>query len=55
MPSLTAFKRCPQAIFLPPRFDVYRSVSRQIIQIFHAYTDLVEPFLSVLLLNSELI
>jgi DNA polymerase-4 len=43
MPSLTAFKRCPQAIFLPPRFDVYRSVSRQIIQIFHAYTDLVEP------------
>jgi len=43
MPSMTAFKRCPHAIFLPPRFDVYRDVSRQIIQIFHTYTDLVEP------------
>ncbi len=43
MPSMTAFKRCPHAIFLPPRFDVYRGVSRQIIQIFQGYTDLVEP------------
>ncbi len=43
MPSMTAFKRCPHAIFLPPHFDVYRGVSRQIIQIFHTYTDLVKP------------
>jgi DNA polymerase-4 len=43
MPSMTAFKRCPHAIFLPPRFDVYRGVSRQILQIFRTYTDLVEP------------
>jgi DNA polymerase-4 len=43
MPSMTALKRCPHAIFLPPRFDVYRAVSGQIIQIFHIYTDLIEP------------
>ena len=43
MPSMTAFKRCPHAVFLPPRFDVYRAVSGQIIQIFHTYADLVEP------------
>lgn len=43
MPSMTALKRCPHAIFLPPRFDVYRAVSRQIIQMFHSYTDVIEP------------
>ncbi|MDR2087377.1 MAG: DNA polymerase IV [Dysgonamonadaceae bacterium] len=43
MPSLTAKNKCPQLIFVPPRFDVYHEVSRQIREIFLAYTDLVEP------------
>lgn len=43
MPSSTAVKRCPHVIFLRPRFDVYREVSEQIREIFHEYTDLVEP------------
>jgi DNA polymerase-4 len=43
MPSRTAFKLCPQGIYVPPRFDVYRAVSTQIMQIFRSYTDLVEP------------
>jgi Nucleotidyltransferase/DNA polymerase involved in DNA repair len=43
MPAKTAFMRCPHAIFVLPRFEVYRAVSAQIMQIFHDYTDLVEP------------
>jgi DNA polymerase-4 len=43
MPSRTAFRLCPQAIFLRPRFDVYKKVSDQVREIFHEYTDLVEP------------
>lgn len=43
MPSKIAHKRCPYAIFVRPRFDVYRQVSNQIRDIFHRYTDLVEP------------
>jgi DNA polymerase IV len=43
MPSVTARKRCPDLIFVPPRFDAYRAVSQQIRGIFHEYTDLVEP------------
>ncbi|MBF0119322.1 MAG: DNA polymerase IV [Desulfobacterales bacterium] len=43
MPSKTAYKFCPCAVFLPPRFDVYESVSIQIRDIFYQYTDLVEP------------
>ena len=43
MPSKNAYKRCPYAIFVPPRFDEYRKVSNQIREIFHRYTDLVEP------------
>ena len=34
---------CPELIFVPPRFDVYRDVSRQIRAIFLDYTPLVEP------------
>jgi DNA polymerase IV len=41
--SKIAAQRCPQLIFVKPRFDVYSAVSRQIREIFHAYTDLVEP------------
>jgi DNA polymerase-4 len=43
MPSSRAFRLCPRAFFLPPRFDVYRQISRQIREIFFCYTDLVEP------------
>ncbi len=43
MPSVTAKRRCPELVFVRPRFDVYRAVSHQIRAIFAAYTDLIEP------------
>lgn len=43
MASKTAMRKCPYLIFAPARFEVYRSVSRQIMEVFHEYTDLVEP------------
>jgi DNA polymerase-4 len=43
MPAKTAYRLCPQAIFLPPRFEVYRAVSGQIMAIFKSVTSLVEP------------
>jgi len=43
MPSVTAKRRCPELIFVKPRFDVYRAVSQQIREIFADYTDLIEP------------
>jgi DNA polymerase-4 len=43
MPCRTAQRLCPEAIFLPPRFEVYKAVSQQIMAIFRAHTDIVEP------------
>ncbi len=43
MPASRAVKLCPQAVFLKPRFEVYRDVSHQIRETFFEYTDLVEP------------
>ena len=43
MPSVTAKRKCPDLIFVPPRFEVYRSVSLQIREIFAQYTSLIEP------------
>lgn len=43
MPSVTAKRKCPELIFVPHRFDVYRAVSRQIHAIFAEYTPLIEP------------
>jgi DNA polymerase-4 len=43
MPSVTARRKCPDLIFAKPRFEVYKSVSRQIHEIFQDYTPLVEP------------
>ena len=43
MPSVSAKRRCPGLIFVKPRFDAYREVSRQIRAIFADYTPLVEP------------
>ena len=43
MSSLKAKRLCPQLIFIPGRMEVYKSVSRQIHEIFHEYTDVIEP------------
>jgi impB/mucB/samB family len=43
MPSTTAMRKCPELVFVPPRFEVYRAVSQQIRAIFTDYTPLVEP------------
>jgi DNA polymerase-4 len=43
MPSVTARRKCPELMFVSPRFDVYREVSRQIRAIFAEHTPLVEP------------
>jgi DNA polymerase-4 len=43
MASATALRLCPQAIFVKPRFSVYKKVSGEIRAIFYEYTDLVEP------------
>lgn len=43
MSSQEAWKLCPEAYFKAPDFKKYRLVSRQIHQIFHEYTDIIEP------------
>ena len=43
MPTATAKRLCPQGVFLSGRMDRYVDVSRQIHDIFHRYTPLVEP------------
>jgi len=43
MPTLTAHKLCPEAIFMPVRMGRYREVSGQIMAIFRRFTPLVEP------------
>ena len=43
MPSVTAKRRCPDLVFVKPRFEVYKSVSLQIRAIFADYTELIEP------------
>ncbi len=43
MPSTTAMRKCAELVFVPPRFEVYRAVSRQIHAILKDYTPLIEP------------
>jgi DNA polymerase IV len=43
MPGSRARRLCPDLIFVPHRFDVYRAVSNQIRAIFLDYTPLVQP------------
>ena len=43
MPSVTARRKCPDLIFVKPRFDFYREVSRQIRAIFAEHTAIIEP------------
>ncbi len=43
MPSATARKLCPNAIFLRPHFQKYSEASQQVMSVLHQHTDLVEP------------
>ncbi len=43
MPSVTARRKCPELIFVKPRFDVYKAVSLQVRAIFSEYTAIIEP------------
>ena len=43
MSSSKAKKLCPELVFVDCRFDAYKAVSAQIHQIFHEYTDIIEP------------
>ena len=43
MSSQKAKRLCPELIFVPGRMNVYKAVSRQIHDIFHTYTDIIEP------------
>jgi DNA polymerase IV len=43
MPSTVAMRKCPELVFAPPRFDVYRAVSQHVHAILRDYTPLVEP------------
>jgi DNA polymerase-4 len=43
MATAQALKLCPDLVVIPPAMDKYRTASRQILAIYHDYTDLVEP------------
>lgn len=43
MSSSKAYRLCPQAIIVKPRFEAYKEVSKIIRSVFYQYTDLVEP------------
>jgi len=43
MPTRTAVRLCPDAVFLPPRMRHYAAVSKQLCDILRRYTPLVEP------------
>jgi len=43
MSSARAKRLCPDAIFLPPRFEVYRECSQQIHRVFQSFTHIIEP------------
>jgi DNA polymerase IV len=43
MPSTVAIRKCAELVFVPPRLDVYREVSKQVQAIFRDYSPLVEP------------
>ena len=41
--GVLAKKNCPELIFVRPRFERYKEISKKIQAIFKEYTDLVEP------------
>ncbi|MCK9444802.1 MAG: DNA polymerase IV [Tissierellaceae bacterium] len=42
MPNFMAKKLCPRGVFLPVRMSRYQEVSREVLNILHSFTDLVE-------------
>src|SRR6202047_3300010 len=43
MPSVIAKRKCPDLIFVQPRFDAYKAISLQIREVFAEYTPIIEP------------
>lgn len=43
MSGVQAKRNCPDLIFVPPRFERYKEISKKIQKILYDYTDLVEP------------
>src|ERR1700694_4491741 len=43
MPSVTAKRKCPDLIFVSPRFDTYKAISLQIREVLAEYTPIIEP------------
>ena len=43
MPSITAKRKCPDLIFVSPRFNAYKAISLQIREIFAEFTPIIEP------------
>ncbi|WP_420148001.1 DNA polymerase IV [Spirosoma sp.] len=43
MASSIAIRKCPDLIFVKPRFDIYKAVSQQIRAVFAQFTQLIEP------------
>ncbi len=43
MPTVEARRRCPEGVFLPPRFERYGELSRAVFAVYRKYTPLVEP------------
>ncbi|MCI5057410.1 MAG: DNA polymerase IV [Flavobacteriales bacterium] len=43
MPSILAYRQCPDIIFVKPRFERYKEISQSIRSIFSRYSDLIEP------------
>ncbi|MCK9557169.1 MAG: DNA polymerase IV [Candidatus Cloacimonetes bacterium] len=43
MSSFQAWKLCPQAVFVHSHFKLYGEISKQIREVFHSWTDMVEP------------
>jgi len=43
LPTAQARRLCPDLVLLPPDFDRYTAVSREVMSIFRSYTPLVEP------------
>jgi DNA polymerase-4 len=43
MPISEAWRRCPQGVYLHPDMEKYARESERIMEVFHRFTDLVEP------------
>ena len=43
LPISRAWKLCPQGVYVRPRMERYVEVSKQVMEVFRKYTDLVEP------------